>query len=93
MSGRAVGLGRTHVSNRRRTHLRHHRHTPCTTSSYCKTGAIKWWDWEERMWYLANLFRFLHEDLLIKGEPATRSLSDQRFVLYEMGVIEKFHVR
>jgi hypothetical protein len=69
------------------------RDSDCTPSPYCGTAAETWWDWEERMWYLANLFRFLHADLLIQDEPATRSLSDRRFLSYDEGAVERFRVR
>ncbi|NND74325.1 MAG: VWA domain-containing protein [Ilumatobacter sp.] len=57
---------------------------------YSGTGAGTWWDWEERMWYLVNLFRVIHDDNLVRAAPAGRSLLSDRFTsVYEPGVLDR----
>ena len=60
---------------------------------YSGTGAGTWWDWEERMWYLLNLFPVLHDDVLVRQPPAGRSLTTSRFTsVYEPGVLDRLSV-
>lgn len=42
---------------------------------YSGSGAGVWWDWDERMWYLLNLFRVLHADAAVALPPPDRSLA------------------
>lgn len=44
---------------------------------YAGADASVWWDWEERMWYLTNLFRILHTNAEIEIPPAGTSLASQ----------------
>jgi hypothetical protein len=64
----------------------------CDSSPYCGTAAYRWWDWEERMWYLLNLFRVLNNDQRVARPPAHAELSDPRFAVYDPGVIQRLSV-
>ena len=61
----------------------------CSSSVYCATYATEWWDYEERMWYLLNLFRVLNVDGLIAALPVEAAFDDPRFGVYEVATIEK----
>jgi hypothetical protein len=61
----------------------------CSSSVYCATYATQWWDYEERMWYLLNLFRVLNVDELIVELPTDASFGHPRFDVYEAATIEK----
>jgi hypothetical protein len=57
--------------------------------AYCGTGAYPWWNWEERMWYLLNLFRALLTDARVARPPAGRDLASERLASYPIGMLAR----
>lgn len=51
------------------------RNAPADADLYTSSRADTWWDWEDRMWFLLNLFRITHTDPSIQTPPAGTSLS------------------
>lgn len=60
----------------------------CSSSIYCATYATQWWDYEERMWYLLNLFRVINVDELMVALPTEAAFDHPRFDVYEAATIE-----
>jgi hypothetical protein len=61
--------------------------SPC-----CGNKARRWPDWNERMWYLVNLFRVLNNDLRLTTAPEGSGLTDPKFDVYSPGVRERLAI-